>query len=339
MNKNEVKQLFMPRDMIQSKARIEYIDFLKVLAAFFTVFYHFAYYKLDYGFNVAQSFYFPNISRIIMCFASCCVPIFFMVNGALLFSKKRSWKSVYRKAIKILFLTAVWTLFDFPSWFFKTLFALYIIFPFFQYLHEKKIKLYYIIILALLVFPFGYNAVILLLKLLFSKEAIYIFGQTINVEQLRVTGFFTMYSIVYFLLGPILAKSKVHTIYGIVAMIIGLGMVVFECVSYTVMDGVMYDGVNAAFPTYGAMALSAGIFIIAKNAVKIGNKIIEMMRNQILTIYLLHMAVIHIIGKVLRLTDISLLTAIVGTIFILFICVGVGKIASRIPVLCCFFRI
>lgn len=100
MNKNEVKQLFMPRDMIQSKARIEYIDFLKVLAAFFTVFYHFAYYKLDYGFNVAQSFYFPNISRIIMCFASCCVPIFFMVNGALLFSKKTLMEKCIQKSNK-----------------------------------------------------------------------------------------------------------------------------------------------------------------------------------------------------------------------------------------------
>lgn len=336
---NGIKQLFMPKDRLQSKARIEYIDFLKILAAFFTVFYHFAYYKLNYGFNATQSFYFPNANRIIMCFAACCVPIFFMVNGTLLFSKKCSWQNVYKKAIKILFLTVVWTLFDFPSWFFKTLFILYILFPFFQHLYEKKIKIYYLIILMLLVFPFGYNAAILLAKLLLSNKTVYILGQTIDLKQLRVTGFFTMYSIAYFLLGPILAKLKVRTIYGVTTMIIGLGMIVFECVSYTIMDGAMYDGVNAAFPTYGAMALSIGVFVTAKNVVKTANKLTEIVRDQILAIYLLHMAVMHIIGNVWGAIDINLPMAIIGTFIILFLCVGVGKIASRIPVLCCFFRI
>lgn len=261
------------------------------------------------------------------------------MNGALLFMKRRPLKNIYGKAVKILVLTAVWSLTGFPSWFFKTLFILYIFFPLFQYLCEKRIKFYYAIILILLVFPFGYNAAILLVKLLFQSKTVYIIGRTINVEQLGVTGFFTMYSIVYFLLGPILTRASIRTIHGIAAIVGGIVMVVFECVSYTVMNGAMYDGVNAAFPTYGALLLSAGVFIVAKNVVRNSSKMVGLMRDQILAIYVLHMAVAHITGRALVGSTISLPTAIAGTLLILFICVGIGKIASHIPVLCWFFRI
>lgn len=339
MNWKEIKEMFMPKGIARETERIVYIDFLKVVAAFLTVFYHYAYYKLDYGFDTSQACYFPNISRIVMCFSACCVPVFFLVNGALLFRKRRPLKNIYRKAVKIFALTAVWALTDFPSWFFKTLVILYILFPLFQYLYEKRIKFYYATIFALLIFPFGYNAAILLVKLLFQSKMVCIIGRMINVEQLSVTGFFTMYSIVYFLLGPILARASIRTIHGMVAMVGGIGMVVFECVSYTVMNGAMYDGVNAAFPTYGALLLSAGVFIVAKNTVRNGSKMVGLMRDQILAIYVLHMAVAHIIGRVLVESTISLPTAIAGTLLILFICIGVGKIASHIPVLCWFFRI
>ena len=333
------KQVFMPKDAVKENMRIEYIDLLKAIAAFLTVFYHYGYYKLDYGFDITQGSYLPNINRIIMCFASCCVPVFFMVNGALLLKKRRSWKSVYRKAVKIFILTAVWSLVGFPSWFFKTLFALYIMFPAFQYLYEKHMRLYWLIIFILLIFPFGYNAVILLMKLLSESKTINAFGSIIEIEQFSVTGFFTMYSIVYFLLGPILAKTRIPTICGVISLLVGWGMVIFECVSYTVINETVYDGVNAAFPTYGALMLSVGIFIIAKNKVRTGNKITGLMRDQILAIYLLHMGVIHVIGRITGVTVLNLPMAIVGTVLILLVCVGVGKIAGRIPGLCWLFRI
>lgn len=339
MNWNDFKLSFLPKNAEQSKDRIAYLDFLKVLAAFLTVFYHFAYYKLDYGFDAMQGTYFPNFNRIVMCFASCCVPIFFIVNGTLLLGKSRSWKSVYIKAIKILVLTVVWSLAGFPSWFFKTLIILYLLFPLFQYLYMKKPILYRIAILLILVFPFGYNAVLLIIKMADANTAIHILGRTIIVGNLSVTGFFTMYSILYFLLGPILANKRIPTGLGVASAAIGLGLVVFECVSYTVMNGTVYDGVNAAFPTYGAMLLSAGIFVAAKNTVVKGTRIISWLGNGILPIYLMHMALIHIIDKLFEFTSIILPIAIVGTTFILFACVGVGRIASRVPVLCWFVRI
>lgn len=339
MQKIDFKKLFMPKQDTPQAERIYYIDFLKILAAFLTVFYHFAYYKLNYGFDNTKSIYFPNINRIIMCFAACCVPLFFMVNGYLLFGKKHSWQNVYQKAFKILILIIVWHFVDFPSWFFQTLFILYIAFPLFQYLYEKCIKLYYLIILFLLVFPFGYNATVLIIKLLCVNKNLYILGNNVDISQLSATGLFTMYSIVYFLLGPVISKLNLRTSCGIMAMVFGLGMVVFECVSYTTINKTMYDGVNAAFPTYGALLLSIGVFVTAKNTVKRSHQIIPAFKNGILTIYLLHMLIIRIIGKIFEFTSLSLPTAIIGTVIILLICTGIGKIANRIPVVCCFFRI
>lgn len=336
---NELKLSFLPKEVGQSSGRKAYIDFLKVLAAFLTVFYHFAYYKLNYGFNAMQASYFPNFSRVVMCFASCCVPLFFMVNGTLMLGKIRSWKSVYKKAVKILALTIVWSLIGFPSWFFKTLIVLYILFTVFQYLYTKKITLYYVVILLVFIFPFGYNAMLLMANLIAPNLAIHILGKTINVADLSVTGFFTMYSILYFLICPILASRKIHTGYGIAALIIGVGLVLFECVTYTNVDRKMYDGVNAAFPTYGAMLLSIGIFIVVKNEITKCGKITNWLKDQILSIYLIHMALIRVVDSMFGLTSISLAVAIVGTALILFMCAGIGKVFCRIPVLCWLVRI
>ena len=339
MNWNGLKVSFLPKKEIQSQDRKSYLDVLKIIAAFLTVFYHFAYYKLDYGFDLMQEAYFPNFNRIVMCFASCCVPVFFMVNGTLLFGKQRSWKNVYVKALKILVLTTVWSLIGFPSWFFKTLIVLYILFPIFQYMYTEKRWMYSAIILMVLVFPFGYNAIILILKMTVPDMIIHVLGRTVVIKDLSVTGLFTMYSIYYFLIGPVLASKKVPTIYGVVSSIAGLGLVVFECVSYTVINRTMYDGVNAAFPTYGALLLSLGLFIIAKNIIRKENKIVRLIKSQILSIYLMHMPLIHVTGRLFEFTSLSLPMAIIGTLAILLLCTGVGQIVRRVPIFCWFVRI
>lgn len=339
MSWDKIKLSFTPNNVMQQRDREEYIDILKVIAAFFTVFYHFAYYKLDYGFVTASATYFPNTNRVFMCLASCCVPIFFMVNGSLLLRKKHTWKSMYAKALKILVLTVAWSFLKFPSWFFKTLAILYMLFPLFQYFYEKKRALYYTVMLLIFAFPFSYNAIILLLKILYPWLEFHLFGRTININSTSVTGFFTMYSVLYFLLGPIFSKKKIAIGYGIAAVVTGVGLVVLECAIYTNMSGTMYDGVNAAFPTYGALLLSVGTFIIVKRTTKKRLRILDTIRYQILPIYLLHMALIHLAGRTVGLTHITLLPAIASTILILIICASIGSIINRIPILCWFVRI
>ena len=73
---NAIKLEFIPiKETSNSSGRLLYIDVLKIIAAFLTVFYHLAYYKFDYGF-VSGQVYAPNINRIVMCLAACCVPLY-----------------------------------------------------------------------------------------------------------------------------------------------------------------------------------------------------------------------------------------------------------------------
>ena len=253
--------------------RIPYLDLLKVIAAFLMVFYHFAYYRLDYGFLEGAK-YIPNFNRILMCFASCCVPLFFMVNGTLMLGRERTWKSVYLKAGKILLLVIVWSFADFPSWFFKTLIVLYILYPIFQYCFREKRNFYCgICVLIFVIKSIGIVSV-----------------GPIWVKNLQTTGVFTMYGILYFLLGPILEEKRLSLIKGIICMILGWGIVVTECTVYTNLNAIMYDGVNAAFPTIGALLLTVGCYSMVQylQLQKIA-KFLEWMGSSSLSIYLMHM--------------------------------------------------
>lgn len=320
--------------IINKNVRIPYLDLLKVIAAFLMVFYHFAYYRLDYGFLEGAK-YIPNFNRILMCFASCCVPLFFMVNGTLMLGRERTWKSVYLKAGKILLLVIVWSFADFPSWFFKTLIVLYILYPIFQYCFREKRNFYCGICILIFVFPFLYNFCI------FVIESIGIVSVgPILVKNLQTTGVFTMYGILYFLLGPILEEKRLSLIKGTICMILGWGIVVTECTVYTNLNAIMYDGVNAAFPTLGALLLTVGCYSMVQylQLQKIA-KFLEWMGSSSLSIYLMHMIIIKCINFIYNSYHLNTGTALFCSVMICLICTILGKGIAKIPKVCWLMKI
>ena len=316
--------------------RVLYLDFIKFLAAFLTVFYHLAYYNLDYGFVEGVTYY-PNIARIVMCISSSCVPLFFLVNGSLMFSRQRSLKEVYLKSLKIAFLTLLWSFLDFPSWFFKTLCVLYLLFPLFQLIKTKSQKLYNLICLLVFLVPFVYNFAVIFLKL-FSVGNIELLGITLPLGSLNRTGLATMYSILYFLLGPMLkASKKSPLIIDLLLLFVGLFLVVFECVAYTNLNGAMFDGVNASFPTVGALFLSTGIFLICKKlSFKAIQKPLLFVGSGIFAIYISHSFIIKYLPLPFKE---SLIVSLLGALVICLIGAVIGKIASKTPFICWLFRI
>ena len=316
--------------------RVLYLDFIKFLAAFLTVFYHLAYYNLDYGFTAGQA-YMPNLSRIVMCISSCCVPLFFLVNGSLMFSRQRSIKDIYLKALKIAFLTLLWSFLDFPSWFFNTLCVLYLLFPLFQLIKTKSQKLYNLICLLVFLLPFVYNFAVIFLKL-FSVGNIELFGITLPLGALSRTGLATMYSILYFLLGPILRTSKKSPLLVDLLLIFGgLGLVVFECVAYTNINGAMFDGVNASFPTVGALFLSTGVFLLSKKfSFKSLAKPLLFVGSGIFAIYISHSFIINHIPFPYKE---SLIVSLIVALLICIVGAAIGKFASKIPFVCWLFKI
>lgn len=309
-----------------------HLDFLKILATFLVVFYHYAYYEMDYGF-VEGVFYFPNINRVFMSFAACCVPLFFLVNGILMFSKQRIWKDVYYKAGKILFLTLIWSFIGFPSWFFKTLVILYLLFPFFQYCWNRKRWIYYSIIIAFLIMPFIYNQILVVIKMIGMSDI-----GSIHVGELYPTGVKTMYSIVYFLGGNVLANcKKIHPLKSLVLIGLGWSLLLIECMVYTNINQAVYDGVNASFPTLGALFLTLGLYeITSKIELKRLKGLLMFLSRGILSIYLMHVAFIRIIIEIILPTN--LLLAILGTTLICLLCIVVGEVMGKVPVICCILK-
>lgn len=253
-----------------------------------------------------------------------------------MFSKHRNLSDVYTKAFKILILTLVWKIADFPSWFFVSLAILYFLFPLFQLLWEKKRFLYIMIMCTVVIFPFVYNYIVLLIRVL-NIETICGF----KTEGISVTGFKTMYSIVYFLGGNILMKGKnsLKPILSILLMMVGWILLLIECICYTNLYKKMYDGVNASFPTIGAMLLAVGLFSLLKNVnfSKNFTKVIVWLSDGILPIYVMH----QLIKKITRflIPCDTLIGALSCTIVTCLICIFIGKIIKKIPILCALVKI
>ena len=67
------------------KERIVGYDVLKTLAIFGVVLYHFG--RVNFGTFNAAGVYYPNVTKVFYELLACSVPLFFMVNGALLADK------------------------------------------------------------------------------------------------------------------------------------------------------------------------------------------------------------------------------------------------------------
>ncbi len=323
----QIKKDIIPKNKINTSARVVYLDVIKILSAFLVVFYHISFYRLDYGFLATDSCYFPNFNRIVMSFSACSVPLFFMVNGALLFSKKRSWQVSLYKAVKLLFIVLCLKFLGFPSWFFITLSILYLLYPVFLYFYENKKIFYYIVLIALLVFPFLYNEFVVVMKI-FSDN------------KLEITGAKTMYSIVYFFLGNILFNRKPLKLWqSILLIVFGMAVLSFDCIVLTNSLGEVADGVNGAFPTVGALLTAIGVFEFFKAIKSLEKiKIPSFFSDGILTVYLFHLFVnkylVLLVGK-----PENLPFALVQSVLVFIVCCLIGYVLKKIPVLCFFSKI
>lgn len=329
--RKQILKEIMPQPQ-QSKNRILFLDALKILAAYLIVFFHLSYYFLNYGFS--GEYYFPNINRLIMSLSAAGVPLFFLINGILIVGKEKSWREILLKIGKILLLVCVWRFLGVPYWYFYTLIVLYVMYIPMLWLWRYNKRVYYGILLLIFLFPFVFNQGVVLINLasLWKTEI----TECIP-ASFRVNGAKTMYAVLYFYGGILLKEHRDITISkSILLMITGWGLLTFDCVILTNAQHVMFEGVNGAFPTIGALLLTVGLYYcFSKLRFKAWN-ILTFYAQGVLPIYLLHMYFVNWINKVHRITN--LLEAIVGAILICTLCSFIGKIASKIPFLCFFFR-
>ena len=278
--------------------RIFGFDLIKTIAIFMIVFYHLD--GIDYGIIEPGKYYLPNLNKFISGFFASSVPLFLMVNGALIVPQKLHWKQLFLKSVHLLFLLFFWKfvlqyLISFRLlsiqetmghfWFLATLSAIYLISISLDWC-EKFRK---IILFGLLFFPFAYN---LLLDLLIF------FYPSSSLHCLKHTGFFTLYSILYFYLGYILRAKKMKPVLMWGLVISGIFLINFEVMVMSNYYKVIYDGVNSSFRTLGALFLSVGFFMLLKDVVfkrTLINTFFSIIGRNTMSIYLFHVLFIFLV--------------------------------------------
>ncbi len=256
---------------IKPNKRILGYDICKALAAFLIVLYHLQ--LVDFGFQEGTTYY-PTFIKTLWSLSAAGVPLFFMVNGALTVRRTISLNQLIKKCSKILFVAIFWTCLlscllnpiithkplTIPTlgyflnqyWFFYTLVLVTVI----NYL-LGKIPAFVrpAVIISLLIFPFLSNLI---------WDLVILFYPTAKLPSWGHTGFFTLYAIVYHQAGAIFRQTALPKTACVLLILSGLMLIYFETYVMTNYSNQLYDGVNASFPTIGALLLTIGTFCLIK---------------------------------------------------------------------------
>ena len=264
------------------------------------VFYHLG--GIDYGAIEPGHFYLPNLNKFFSALCAAGVPLFFMVNGALVIPKNLHWKQLLFKVFHLLFLFVFWKfvlhyLISFKLlaiedkmvhfWFLCTLSIVYLM----SIVLQKSTFLRHAVLVFLFLFPFCYN---------FLWNVVLFFAPSFDACTVVHTGFFTLYGVLYYYLGGSLRTRQTSPFYAIGLIVLGLLLVNFEVVAMSNYYHAIYDGVNSSFPTVGALSLSSGIFFLVKDVgVNEGilHQIVSFVGRNTMGIFIIHVLGIFLLRK------------------------------------------
>ena len=219
---------------IDRQTRLFFVDLLESLAIFLVLSYHGTNYSYDFlqeSNNVLLyiRYYFRTI-------LSCCVPLFFFVNGFLLLNRQFNLKKHIVKTIRFIILTVVWGIIDlfilmfirkeFLSvkdfligvwtwkhgwinhlWYMNALVVIYFLFPLIKTVYDNRSDIFAFFTFAAAVFTFGNAAINILASiaahLVLGKSVVYSVNWFNEFNPFReIYG----YSFVYFCMGGIVYK-------------------------------------------------------------------------------------------------------------------------------------
>ena len=331
------------------------LDIIKILSTFMVCFYHLKIVNMG---TFVEGQYIPSVGRLLTNFCAMSVPLFFMVNGAIMLRKSLTVKQVIWRFGKIVLLYAFWTnVIDIIAdavfrhtidlslnafltrgkytahlWYLLTLAILTLLIPLINWCYKKN-KLYiYIPFVLLLIFPFLYNYAIIGGEL----------GWIPFLAGKARTGLGTLYAFVYFVLGKVLTdivekKRESHTkkiaVISAVGCILGWILVTFEGVFWTSVEGSVFDGVNSSFPTIGALLMAAGVFVLIEGYAPCeGGKAIAFFANNMLGIYIFHYIFTEKLEEVIGFNA-PVLVAVLLTALIIMITAVMAVICKKVPLL------
>lgn len=295
------------------KKRIFYYDLLKSLAIFLVCFYHFG--MLDNDINKEpgmQQFY----NYFIYCLSAVGVPVFLMINGALLLNRDYSLKKHLNKTLTILLLTIIWGVLtlivtglayhdhysakEFAEaliymkqgrnnhlWYLKAILYIYLLFPMVKALFEKKShELNMFVLILLFFFTFGQNLVNNSVDLIS-----FISGMDLNaVKQagsiafswLNPFGLYLSFSLLFFFIGGLLPewlKSKYNNVtVNIFIFFVSWILLFISGIIKTKQSGMVYDTVWNGYNTLAVLAMTVSLFALCSKYEPAGGKISQVVQ-------------------------------------------------------------
>jgi len=308
--------------MSSERFRIFGFDLIKTISIYLIIFYHLG--GIYYGEIVNGKFYLPNLPKICSTVLASSVPLFLMVNGVLMLSRHWMYKQLIFRSAKVLFLLFFWKFLlqnllchelllieesMVHFWFLRSLSLIYCT----QFLLSKYPNFRNFILCFLFLFPFIYN---------FVGDILVVFDPKLASSSLIHTGFFTLYSFLYYYLGKQLYAIEWSLKACILSISLGFLLINFEVVAMSNSLGILYDGVNSSFPTLGALALSAGLFQLLKNVKAPNcwmNTFVTFIGMNTMGIFIFHVPIIFVLRKFFPvfMEDLELFDAIVFSMIIM----------------------
>ena len=346
-------------NMYESNKRLYYIDLLKTIAMLFVLSYHSTFYNYDIVNSGSILYYLRYFASTI--FATC-VPLFFFVNGYLLFSKELDLKKHIKKSIRFTILTCIWLaltlvilmpikgewltsreflrgILDFKYgwnnhlWFMEVLVFLYILFPLLKLLHDKKKIVFHVFVII-------YYAFISLLVLL---NIIATFTHHFRSLTLPTYAYYGTLSGVYFWIGGLVYdhRKKLISISADSRNKCAVSSILVSCcllgilgVAYSKAKGELWDVVFNGYNTIMTLVSVLAILALALNYQR-DNKIIHSISVNTLGIYFIHMPLICLFKPwIIKYSYLNtMLFTIIFAVMLLLICTGLVEIIKRIPVI------
>lgn len=326
--------------------RVYGYDLLKALAMFMVVFYHFQ--MLNFSFE-PNTFYFPNFNKIIQLICAAGIPLFFMVNGALTINNKTTFNKVIHKVSRLFLIAFFWTIilrcgviaillgrgqpnsiygFIGNYWFLISLANVY----FLNYLIQISPKWV------------GYLLLIIIFVLTFINNFVWDIILFVNPDHILPrwghSGLFTLYGLVYSRIGAYLKHKNLNFTICTLIFLLGLALNIFKTIAMTNHYGTVFDGVNASFPTIGALLLGIALFFMLKDVKEPfwSSRLIKTIGLNSCGIYLFHAVFVFMIRDQMKAIFhhntfplyVILLLAIGVTILCAYISEGISRTPGRV---------
>lgn len=294
---------------MEKSSQLCWIDYLRVLATFSVIFLHVSS-PLLYKFNSISTDIWWT-AHIYDSFVRFCVPIFFMISGYLILSKKyESIPSFLQKRfLKIIypfmFWNTIYILYNLQNYSFEISSYKSIIHQFF-FGASAHFWYIYTIIGIYLFFPIIQKWVASSGK----KEIEYfliIWLVSVLSSMPILNKYFPNFNLIYFssylgftVLGYYIGKYKVGTLYtGVILYFIGLSFTIIGTFVLSSYKGSFYERLYD-YLSPNVIIMAIGVFLIAQNLkfFKKENRVINFFSKYSYGIYLIHLLVIGILGKV-----------------------------------------